>query len=122
MSARILIAEDEANIVEALRFLLHRAGYFVEHVDDGARALERVRAAQPDLLILDVMLPRQNGFEILKAVRRDRQTAELPVIMLTAKGQSHDRRTAEDIGVDVFLTKPFSNAEVVDHVKRLVGP
>ena len=120
---RILIAEDEPNIVEALRFLLRRAGYDVEHVDDGERAMERLKAPPPpDLLILDVMLPSRNGFEILKMVRAEPVIAELPVVMLTAKGQSHDRRVAAEIGANVFLTKPFSNAQVVNEVRRLAAP
>ena len=122
MPTRILIAEDEPNIVEALRFLLRRAGYEVDHVDDGERAVARLLAAPPDLLILDVMLPSRNGFEILKIVRAEPAIAALPVVMLTAKGQSHDRRVATEIGADVFLTKPFSNAQVVDEVRRLAAP
>lgn len=122
MATRILIAEDELSIVEALRFLLERAGYVVDHVDDGEKALAYLQAEPPDLLILDVMLPHRNGFEILKRVRLEPQTARLPVVMLTAKGQAHDRQTAIDIGVDAFMTKPFSNAEIVDEVRRLVTP
>ncbi|MBX2854372.1 MAG: response regulator [Rhodobacteraceae bacterium] len=122
MPTRILIAEDEPNIVEALRFLLRRAGYEVEHADDGERALARLLASPPDLLILDVMLPSRNGFEILKMVRAEPAIAALPVVMLTAKGQSHDRRVAAEIGANVFLTKPFSNAQVVDEVRRLAAP
>lgn len=121
-ATRILIAEDEPSIVEALRFLLGRAGYLVDHVDDGERALSQLAAAPPDLLILDVMLPKRDGFEILKAVRDNQKTADLPVVMLTAKGQARDKRTAAEIGVNAFLTKPFSNTEVMDHVKRLAAP
>lgn len=122
VATRILIAEDEQNIVEALRFLLSRAGYHVDHVADGEQALSYLRATPPDLLILDVMLPRRTGFEILRHLRSEERTARLPVVMLTAKGQAHDRQTAIEIGVDAFMTKPFSNAEVVDEVRRLAAP
>ena len=72
-------------------------------------------------MILDVMLPLLNGFEVLRRLRADPATTGLPVIMLTAKGQAQDRRTAEDIGADAFITKPFSNRDVVDHVHRLIS-
>jgi DNA-binding response OmpR family regulator len=78
-------------------------------------------SAKRVLMILDLMLPRLNGFEVLRRVRADPALEGLPVIMLTAKGQAHDRRTAEDIGADAFITKPFSNRDVVDHVLRLVS-
>lgn len=119
MSRHVLIVEDEENIVESLSFLLEREGYRVTSVLDGAQAVPRIEASRPDLLILDVMLPGLDGFEILRAIRSDAALAQLPVIMLTAKMQQQDRRTAEEIGVNAFVTKPFSNAEVISIVKRL---
>lgn len=116
---RVLIAEDEPHIVESLRFLLRREGYAVEEAGDGERALARLAETAADLLILDVMLPRLNGFEVLRRLRADPALARLPVVMLTAKGQAQDRRTAEDLGADAFITKPFANREVVEHVRRL---
>lgn len=119
--ARILIVEDEPNIAESLSFILTRADFEVETVADGAEALDRLRRERFSALILDVMLPGMNGFDVLRAVRADRSLEELPVIVLTAKGQAHDRRTAEAIGASAFITKPFSNAHVVEHVSRFVG-
>ncbi len=119
MSRHVLIVEDEENIVESLSFLLEREGYRVTSVLDGAQALPQIEAGRPDVLILDVMLPGLDGFEILRAIRSDAAFSDLPVIMLTAKMQQQDRRTAEEIGVNAFVTKPFSNAEVVSIVKRL---
>lgn len=116
---RVLIAEDEPHIVESLRFLLRREGYAVDEAVDGESAVERLSAAPADLMILDVMLPRLNGFEVLRRLRADPILAATPVVMLTAKGQAQDRRTAEDLGVDAFITKPFSNRDVVEHVLRL---
>lgn len=120
MATRVLIAEDEAHIVESLTFILGRAGYEVQSVADGEAALARLRSKDPpDLVILDVMLPRRNGFEVLKAVRSDTRLQAIPVLMLTAKAQPHDRALAQEIGVDAYVTKPFSNQDVVDQVRRL---
>ena len=118
---RVLIAEDEPHIVESLRFILARAGYTVAAAGDGEAAFRSLAESRPDLMILDVMLPRLNGFELLRRVRADPALTGLPVIMLTAKGQAQDRRTAQDIGADAFITKPFSNRDVVDHVHRLIA-
>jgi DNA-binding response OmpR family regulator len=119
--ARILIVEDEPNIVESLNFILKRAGFEVEAVTDGAGALDSLRRQQFAALILDVMLPGMNGFDLLRLIRADRTLNALPVMVLTAKGQASDRRTAESAGADAFVTKPFSNAEIVERVSRLVS-
>lgn len=118
---RVLIAEDEPHIVESLSFVLHRAGYEVAAAGDGESALASLRGARPDVLILDVMLPKLNGFEVLKQIKGDPALTSLPVIVLTAKGQAQDRRMAEEIGVSGFMTKPFSNREVVEEVRRVTG-
>jgi len=120
MATRVLIAEDEPNIVESLSFVLGREGFEVSAALDGQSALERLRTDPPDLMILDVMLPRVNGFEVLKQAKADPALRSIPVIVLTAKGQVHDRRMAEELGVDGFMTKPCSNREIVEQVRRLV--
>ncbi len=120
MTKRILIAEDERNIAESLRFLLTRAGHEVSLAADGDEALAMLRRAPPDALVLDLMLPKRSGFDILKTLRAADETRALPILMLTAKGQANDRRTAEDLGVDAFVTKPFANDEVVETVARLL--
>ena len=117
--ARILIVEDEPNIVESLSFILGRAGFEVDTISDGAEALERLRRKSFSALVLDIMLPGMNGLDELKAIRSDNALSSLPVMVLTAKGQASDRRAAEAIGADAFVTKPFSNAEVVERVSRL---
>lgn len=119
MATRVLITEDEPNIVESLTFILSREGYEVSSVVDGEAALLRLRSDPPDLMILDVMLPKLNGFEVLKQVKSDPALKELPVMVLTAKGQAHDRRMAEEIGASAFVTKPFSNRDIVAQVGRL---
>ncbi len=122
MSVRVLLVEDEPHIVESLTFLLEQAGCDVIAVFDGEAAVKRLgRTPKPHVLILDLMIPKRNGFEVLKWVKADPSLKHLPVLMLTARGQDQDRRTAEELGVDIFETKPFSNREIVDHVLRLAG-
>lgn len=119
MAKRVLLAEDEPNIVESLSFLLERAGFEVRVEADGSAALAAALADPPDVMILDVMLPGANGFEVLKGLRADARAKALPVIVLTARGQREDRETALGMGADMFITKPFSNADVVAAVARL---
>lgn len=121
MGVRVLIAEDEANIVESLTFILGREGFDVSTVADGEAALRSLRHDAPDLLILDVMMPRLNGFELLKKIRADARLQRLPVIVLTAKTQARDREAAVAVGADAYMTKPYSNSEVVEQVRRLTG-
>ena len=116
---RVLLVEDERHIVESLTFVLEREGFEVAAAADGESALERLRAARPDVLVLDVMLPKLGGLEVLKLVRADAALRTVPVIVLTARGRPQDRRMAEEIGVEAFMTKPFANQEVVDAVRRL---
>jgi two-component system OmpR family response regulator len=117
----VLIAEDEPSILKSLDFILRRAGWSIESVTDGDAALSAVRRSQPRVLVLDVMLPKRSGFDVLKHIRADAALRELPVLILTAKGQAQDRRTAEELGADRFITKPYSNAEVVGAVRELMG-
>lgn len=118
---RVLLAEDEPNIVESLTFLLGKAGFDVITEVDGQAALDAVLDAPPDVVILDVMLPGLDGFEILRRLRADPRGQALKVIMLTAKGQREDRETALENGADLFITKPFSNTDLIGAVTRLAG-
>lgn len=118
---RILVVEDEPSIAESLSFILQRAGFEVEIVPDGTEALISLRRHSYSLLVLDIMLPGMNGFDILRAIRGDPVLNSLPVIVLTAKGQANDRQLAEAIGASAFITKPFSNAEVVSCVQALAN-
>lgn len=121
MATRVLIAEDEPYIVESLSFVLEREGYAVRAALDGEAALRELRASAPDLLILDLMLPKMNGFEVLKAAKADPALKAIPIIVLTAKGQAQDRRMVEEIGAEGFMTKPFSNREIVERVRELAA-
>lgn len=117
----VLIAEDEPSILEALTFVLERAGWTIGAVTDGEAVMEAVRRSQPRVLVLDIMMPKRSGFEVLKQIRADSATRSLPVLVLTAKGQQQDRRIAEELGADKFVTKPYANADVVDSVRALLG-
>lgn len=121
MPGRVLLIEDEPNIIEAVRFILSRDGWRVDTHSDGQTALEAVRHRRPDLVILDVMLPNKSGFDILNDLRTDDELGQVPVLMLTARGQTKDRELAEKLGVSRFMTKPFSNMEILQTVRELVG-
>ncbi len=121
MSKRILLVEDEPNIVISLSFLLERAGFDVATETNGQTALDKILTNPPDALVLDVMLPGLDGFEILRRIRADTQVGSLPILMLTAKGQREDRKNALEFGADIFISKPFSNAEVIAAVKKLTS-
>ncbi len=121
MGRRVLLIEDEPNIIEAISFILSRDGWTVHTHADGVTAMDTIARTPPDLIILDVMLPGRSGYDILRDLRADPATADLPVLMLTARGQTKDRELAERLGVTRFMTKPFSNAEVLENVRALAG-
>ena len=119
MSKHVVLVEDETNIAEALRFLLGRDGWRVETLANGGNAAEVSRTARPDLVMLDVMRPGKTGFEILAELRSDDSLSDMPILMLTARGQSRDREMAMQAGVSRFMTKPFSNDEMLTAVREL---
>ncbi|WP_417249021.1 response regulator transcription factor [Celeribacter sp.] len=121
MGKRVLLIEDEPNIIEAIRFILSRDGWTVETHSDGGTAVDAVNAKAPDIVILDVMLPNKSGFDILRELRNSPDHAARPVMMLTARGQQKDRDMAEASGVSVFMTKPFSNSDMLEAVRALAG-
>jgi DNA-binding response OmpR family regulator len=118
---RVLLIEDEPNIIEAIRFILSRDGWRVDTHSDGKTALEAVQSRLPDLVILDVMLPNRSGYDVLNDIRADAAIRHVPVLMLTARGQNTDRELAEKLGVSKFMTKPFSNGEILETVRELAG-
>jgi len=120
MGKRVLLIEDEPNIIEAISFILSRDGWTVHTHEDGTTAMEKVLGMPPDVIILDVMLPGRSGFDILRDLRESDVTKTTPVMMLTARGQDKDRDLAMRLGANLFMTKPFSNAEVRDHVRNLM--
>ncbi|MCG6901893.1 MAG: response regulator [Rhodobacter sp.] len=121
MRKRVLLIEDEPNIIQAISFILSRDGWTVDTHADGQSAMAEVARRTPDVVILDVMLPNRSGFDILQDLRADPATEKLPVLMLTARGQKRDRELAERYGASRFMTKPFSNAEVLETMRQLTG-
>ncbi|MFP4328124.1 MAG: response regulator transcription factor [Paracoccaceae bacterium] len=121
MGKHVLLIEDEPNIIEAISFILRRDGWRVDTHSDGLDAVETVCRLVPDLLILDVMLPGRSGYDILRELRRQDGFEALPVLMLTARGQSKDRDLAQRVGASRYMTKPFSNSEVLDAVRAMAG-
>lgn len=121
MARRVLLIEDEPNIIEAISFILTRDGWTVHTHVEGATAAARVRAHPPDLVILDVMLPGASGYDVLRELRANEETSAVPVMMLSARGQAKDREMAERLGATDYMTKPFSNAEILENVRRLAG-
>ena len=119
MAKKILAVDDEKHIVRLVQVNLERAGYEVVTANDGKEALEKVASENPDLLVLDVMMPYMDGFEVLQNLRRNPGTRDIPVIMLTAKAQDADVFKGWQSGVDCYLTKPFNPMELLSFVKRI---
>jgi two-component system alkaline phosphatase synthesis response regulator PhoP len=111
--------DDEKNIRRLVEVNLARAGYLVETACDGREALERVAVQRPDMVVLDVMMPFLDGFEVLRRLKANPATAEIPVIMLTAKAQDADFLRGWTGGCDTYLTKPFNPSELLTFVKRI---
>ncbi|MFT7106680.1 MAG: DNA-binding response OmpR family regulator [Yoonia sp.] len=120
MGKRVLLIEDEPNIIEAISFILSRDGWTVHTHEDGETAMDKVLRLPPDMIILDVMLPGRSGFDILRDLRATDVTKDIPVMMLTARGQEKDRELALRLGANHFMTKPFSNTEVRDYVRNFM--
>lgn len=121
MSHKILIADDEPNIVISLEFLMKKEGFQVAVASDGEEALAKVDSFKPDLLLLDVMMPRKSGFEVCEALRADPSRGGVRVIMLTAKGRQAEVAKGLALGADAYITKPFSTKELVEKVKSILG-
>ena len=119
MAKRILAVDDEKHIVRLIQVNLERAGYEVACANDGVQALEMVAQQKPDLIVLDWLMPQLNGMETLKRLKANDATADIPVIMLTAKSQDADVFKGWQSGVDCYLTKPFNPMELLTFVKRI---
>ncbi len=120
MTHRVLVVEDEPNIVDSLSFLMKQAGFAVQVARDGDTALRVLESQVPDLILLDVMLPRRDGFDVCRAIRANPAWSQVKVIMLTARGRDLDRRKGLEIGADDYVTKPFSTREIVERVRVLL--
>jgi DNA-binding response OmpR family regulator len=121
MSKRILIVDDEPNIVVSLEFLMKREGFETIVAGDGEAALAAVADRSPDLVVLDVMLPKMNGFEVCQRIRSDPRRQGLKILMLTAKGRDTEVAKGIGLGADAYVTKPFSTKDLVAQIKQRLG-
>ncbi len=121
MAKKILIVDDEPNIVTSLEFLMEQVGYEVRVARNGDAALESVRSFEPDLILLDVMLPKKSGFEVCQKIRENPLWQNIQIVMLTAKGRESEVAKGLAIGADTYITKPFSTKELVARVRQMVG-
>ncbi|HXA21925.1 MAG TPA: response regulator [Acetobacteraceae bacterium] len=121
MAASVIIADDDPNIVLSLEFLMKRAGYVVRVAHDGDAVLAAVADSVPDVVLLDVMMPKRNGYDVCDALRADPACRGLRIIMLTARGQAVERTKGLALGADAYITKPFSTREVVELVRQTLA-
>ncbi|MCB1917218.1 MAG: response regulator [Rhodocyclaceae bacterium] len=121
MANKVLIADDEVNIVISLEFLMKREGFDVFVAKDGEEAVDKIRSERPDLVLLDVMMPKKTGFEVCQEIRADAELAATKILMLTAKGRDTEMAKGLALGADSYMTKPFSTKELVGEVKKLLG-
>ena len=121
MKRSVLVVDDEPNIVLSLEFLMKQAGYEVRVARDGEAALQAIEDRAPDLVLLDVMLPKRDGYDVCQAIRADPRWAGVRILMLTARGREIEREKGLALGADDYITKPFSTREVVERVKHYLS-
>lgn len=121
MALSVLVVDDEPNIVLSLEFLLKQVGYDVRVARDGEQALESVAQAKPGLVLLDVMMPKRDGYDVCQTIRANPDWADVRIIMLTAKGRDVEREKGLALGADEYITKPFSTRDVVEKVRQFLG-
>ena len=118
---KILVVDDEIYIVHILEFSLGMEGYEVLTALDGEQALEKARAEHPDLIVLDIMMPKLDGYETCKLLKADTNTKDIPVILLSAKGRNVDQKIGFEVGADDYITKPFSPRKLVERINAILG-
>jgi DNA-binding response OmpR family regulator len=121
MTHSILVADDEPNIALSLKFLMEQAGFSVQTASNGQEALDAVARSAPDLILLDINMPRVNGYQVCEAVRANPEWKHVRIVMLTAKGRDIEREKGLALGADDYITKPFATQEVVQKVRSLIG-
>jgi two-component system alkaline phosphatase synthesis response regulator PhoP len=118
---KILVVDDEIYIVHILDFSLGMEGYSVVTALDGEQALEKARTEKPDLIVLDIMMPKLDGYETCKRLKADDATKAIPVILLSAKGRNVDQKVGFEVGADDYITKPFSPRKLVERINAILG-
>lgn len=121
MTRSVLVVDDEPNIVLSLEFLIKQAGYEVRIARDGDAALKAIEERLPDLVLLDVMMPKRDGFDVCETIRANPVWKEIPIIMLTAKGRDIEREKGLALGADAYITKPFSTRDALDQIRQFLG-
>ena len=121
MAKYVLIVDDEPNIVLSLEFLMKKEGYEVQSASNGEEAMQAIGEKTPDLILLDVMMPRKDGYEVCQELRANPAWEDIKIIMLTAKGRNVEREKGLALGADDYITKPFATQEIVKKVKSLLG-
>ena len=121
MTHKILIVDDEPNIVMSLEFLLKKEGFQIDTAGDGDAALDKMRSFTPDLVLLDVMMPKKSGFEVCEALRADPARSGLKIIMLTAKGRDTEMAKGLALGADAYMTKPFSTKDLIARIREVLA-
>jgi len=120
MPHRILIVDDEPNIIVPLQFLMEQKGYDVRIAENGEQAIEAISSFNPDLVLLDIMLPGISGFEVCQTIRENRKLGNIKIVLVTALGRDIDMAKGMALGADAYITKPFSNTEIVERVRELL--
>jgi two-component system alkaline phosphatase synthesis response regulator PhoP len=118
---KILVVDDEIYIVHILDFSLGMEGYEVVTALDGEQAIEKARTQKPDLIVLDIMMPKLDGYETCKILKGDKATRDIPVILLSAKGRNVDQKIGFEVGADDYITKPFSPRKLVERINSILG-
>lgn len=121
MTRKILIVDDEPNIVMSLEFLLRKEGFQIDTAGDGDAAIDKVRSFVPDLVLLDVMMPKKSGFEVCEILRADPAFSGLKIIMLTAKGRDTEQAKGLALGADAYMLKPFSTKDLVQKIRDVLA-
>jgi len=117
---KILLVDDEADLVETMIYQLEAAGYQVITACDGAEGLEKAKAEKPDLMILDLMLPKMDGYKVCGLLKKDSRYSRIPIILFTARAQESDMRLGEEVGADAYITKPFESKMLLSKIESLL--
>ncbi len=120
MTRTVLLVDDEPNIILSLEFLIEQAGYEARVARDGEAALKSIEERKPDLILLDVMMPKRDGFDVCERIRANPAWNDIRIIMLTAKGRDSERERGLALGADAYITKPFSTREAMEQIKRFL--
>jgi DNA-binding response OmpR family regulator len=121
MAKRILVIDDEPLIADMVKMRLESAGYEVITANDGMQGLEKARKEKPDLIVLDVMMPKLDGYKVCRMLKFDERFKNTPIIICTARGQDSDKQTGGEVGADVYITKSSQDADLLNNVKKLLG-